>query len=92
MRQQLLDATGPVCGQPCEDVLHVSVAVVPTHASRLNQAHHRGSTLAHAQAAVKQPSLRAIAMGMIWFLIQLWSMKKLPVSAHRVSAILRFRL
>ena len=55
MRQELVDTAGLVRGQPCEHVLEVQIRVVPIHARRLHQAHHRRRPLARAQATGKQP-------------------------------------
>lgn len=41
VRQELVDTAGLVRGQPGEHVLEVRIGVVPVHACRLNQAHHR---------------------------------------------------
>ena len=55
MRQHLLHPTRPVRGQPREHIPEVGVGVMPVHARRLHQAHHRSRTLARAQAAGEQP-------------------------------------
>ena len=55
MRQQLLDPAGPVRGQPREHVLQVGIGVVPVHARRLHQTHHRRRPLARTQAPGEQP-------------------------------------
>ena len=55
MRQQLPDPARLVGRQSGEDVLQISIGIVPVHAGRLDQAHHGGRTLAGAQRAGKEP-------------------------------------
>ncbi len=55
MRQQLLHPAGPVRGQPRQHILEIGIGVMPVHARRLHQAHHRRRPLTRAQAAGEQP-------------------------------------
>ena len=41
-------------GQARQHVLQVGIGVMPVHARRLHQAHHRGRALARAQASGEQ--------------------------------------
>lgn len=49
MRQQLVDSTGWLRGQPLEDVLQVCVRILPIEARRVHQTHHRSGALARTQ-------------------------------------------
>lgn len=55
MRQQLVNLPGHVRWHPCQHVPQVCIGVMPVHARRLHQAHHRRRPLARAQAAGEQP-------------------------------------
>ena len=55
MRQQLFDATGRMRGQALQNVLEVSVGIVPIEPCRVHQAHHRSGALARTQRACEEP-------------------------------------
>ena len=54
MRQQLVDATVHVRGQPRQHILEVSPGIVPVELGRHDQTHHRGGPLACEFAATEE--------------------------------------
>ena len=48
MRQQLIELTGGLCREPCQDVFQIGIGIVPIKLSRLDEAHHCGLTPARA--------------------------------------------
>ena len=92
MRQQLLDPAGPVRGQSREHILEIGIGVVPFM---------RADCTKLMTAAARWPARRLpansqlalpMAIGRIWFSIQLLSTGSCPSSMKRVSAGQRLRL
>jgi hypothetical protein len=55
VRQQFFDSTVQVRGQPGEDILQVSLRLVPIELGGLKQAHHGGGPLAGQLASHEEP-------------------------------------
>ena len=55
MRQQLPDFTRPLRRQESEDVLQISICIMPVELGRLDHTHQRRRSFFTAQRAGKQP-------------------------------------
>ena len=55
MQQQLVDFTRPLCRQPRENILEISIRIMPIHTRRLDQTHDRRRPFTAAKRPGKQP-------------------------------------
>jgi hypothetical protein len=71
MREQVADAASRECRQALKNVLHVGMYVMAVQACRVQQAHHRGSTLPARRLPANSQFFLPSAIGLIWFSTQL---------------------
>ena len=92
MRQQLPDLAGALRGQAREHVLQVGVGSSPLSLADWIRLITAAALLRARSASANSQLLRPMAIGRIWFSIQLLSTGKRASSANRVSAAQRFKL
>lgn len=61
MRQQLRNVTRPLRRQAREDVLQISIRIMPVEPSRLDQAHDRRHPFAAAQRTCKSSQPKGVS-------------------------------